>query len=193
MKRRIPYNCRSVESHVYETVENEEVAVFHLHGCSNWLVDLKSGSTIEVEAPDRQGLGKLFRAIWGEPNSWQPACIVPATVKDHYTISPPFNIGYDYLADNLKRARVLVIIGQSLRDETLKEMILWSAQTNDRLRFVVVDKDAGAKDTIRKREILGDCIPDNKLVFYSGRGFPDAAQEVLDVCAKLLERETIYL
>ncbi len=187
-RRRIPYTCRTVNSQGYATVENEEIAVFHLHGCPNWFVDLTTGNTIDVEAPDFKALEGLFRVIWNSPNSWQPACIVPATVKHHYTISPPFNFAYDYFAESLRRARLLVIIGQSLRDETLKEMILWAAQANHRLRFAVVDKDENAEEEAEKREVLRDCIPANKLVFYSGRGFPDAAQDVLGACAKLLDR-----
>ncbi|HUT62084.1 MAG TPA: SIR2 family protein [Phycisphaerae bacterium] len=197
-RQRLPEACRSVTEESYLQLDSCELALFHLHGCSNWFVNLKDGRVIEIEASSQERLAEIIQTLWYSPDGWQPACAVPAAVKDSYTISPPFNLAYDYLAEALKRARVLLIIGQSLRDETLKEMIFWSARANSGLHYVLVRKDSQPRggETERERKLREwreeapyDCIPKDRCTELHG-GFPDSAAQILEICRDLLRQAT---
>jgi hypothetical protein len=160
-----------------ELKQGQDVLLFRMHGCSSWFINRLTTETIEMTVDNNEDLGGAFDLFWRGLEPWVPGIIAPATVKDAYTIAPPFNLAYDYFAEGLKKARIAIIIGQRLRDETLKEMLFWSAQANPTLRYVVVGRDGQASPHVQ------DAIPADRLTYFAS-GFPDASDAILDFCQR---------
>lgn len=168
---------RNVEAETFNSVTTTDIALFHLHGCANWFIHRDTRRTIEVSADTVDDLAAVLNLMWHGIDNWLPGNIAPATVKDAYTVSPPFNIGYDYFAENIKRMKVMVIIGQRLRDQTIKEMVFWSAKCNPDLNYLVV----GYGDQISPH--ITDCVPDDRLTYLNG-GFPEEADQIVEFCKR---------
>ena len=188
MKFPIRFPAREIKNLTYSKIADKKIALFHLHGASNWFINTDSRLAIELET-DRKELSKIFDCFWHGSDPWIAGSIVPATVKDGYTISHPFNIGYDYMAENIKYARILIIIGQRMRDETLKEMVYWSSKSNPELNYVVVDlpelKESDLTNESSLCHVL-DCISKDRLKYF-GSGFPKRADDVLQYCKEVLK------
>ncbi len=183
------FSIKPISNQPFKEISGKSIALFHLHGGSNWFINKNTHRAIAA-AGNREQLEQVFDKLWYSSEPWLPGCIVPASVKDAYTIAPPFNTGYDYLAENIKKTRILLIIGQSLRDETLKEMILWSSKANPGLKYIVAGKEE--KNEIKRDDpdlyhIL-DCIPRERLL-YVGGGFPSNADQLLAFCEKFLQHQ----
>ncbi|MCW4016038.1 MAG: SIR2 family protein [Candidatus Bathyarchaeota archaeon] len=172
-----PCPTKQVTQNAYLKTENDSIALFHLHGCSSWLIDTTNGITLQINEND--DLETIIKLVWLSARPFIPGIIFPSTVKDTYTISPPFNIAYDYFSQTLREAKVLVIIGYSGRDETLKEIINWSSKKNQSLQFIVVGKG---------KEVpchLKDVIPENRL-FYLSNGICENVETVVHMCNNIV-------
>jgi hypothetical protein len=178
---RIPWRMREVTADSYLNIDDRGVILFRLHGACNWVLNRQTGQALSLSTRSQEDVTNAFEAFWRSRSEWIPGIVAPATVKDAYTITPPFCIGYDYLAEQLKRCKILVMIGQRLRDETLKEMIHWSGSANPELKFVLVDLP---EDSSRLRHIV-DCVPRGRLT-YIGGGFPQASKHITAACISLL-------
>jgi hypothetical protein len=173
------YPVKSVSHRPFLKSNNKKIALFHLHGCANWFVDTESENIIQLDP--REDLEYILPRCWFS-NSLIPANIFPATVKDAYTLSPPFDIGYDYFSQVIIQAKILVIIGYSGRDETLKEILLWGAKKNEDIKFIIV----GRGDQMSPH--LSDVLPDNRIHYLSG-GICKENDNVIKLCKSILKKK----
>ncbi len=173
------YPVKLVSHRPYLKTSNKEIALFRFHGCTNWFVDTKSENIIQFDP--KEDIEYILPACWFSNGSLVSANIFPATVKDAYTLSPPFDIGYDYFSQVVINAKVLIIIGYSGRDETLKEILLWGAKKNEHIEFIIVGK--GNKISAH----LKDVLPKNR-VHYLSDGICKQNDNVIKLCKSILEK-----
>lgn len=160
---------------------SQSIALFHLHGCSTWFVDVNAERTLQCDSRE-QDLELFLRMPWLTTNGLLPGAIFPATVKDAYTLSPPFDMGYDYLSQVVLHTRVILIIGFSGRDETIKEVLFWGARQNTKLQFIIV----GHGDAPPPH--LMDVLPADRVHYLSG-GISGQATAVVQWCHSVLQSE----
>jgi hypothetical protein len=170
------YPVRNVSHQPYLQLRRQQVALFHLHGCVNWFVDTKSGNVIQIDP--RDDLEYILPLSWFN-SGLIPANIVPAAVKDAYTISPPFDIGYDYFSQVITQSKILIIVGYSGRDDTLKEILLWGVNVNKECRFIVVGRGNNVSPH------LLDVLPQNR-VHYFGGGISDNVDAIAELCRSIV-------
>jgi hypothetical protein len=125
---------------------------------------------------DTKNLENILRQLWLPSTPWIPAAIFPATVKEAYTLSPPFETGYDYLAQSLLHAKIVIIVGYSGRDITIKEIIQWAKKENLKLKFIVI---GGNSNNLPVH--LGDVLPIERTMYLSG-GLSSNIEKVLELC-----------
>lgn len=172
-KRNGGYATKEVSFVPYLTCSNNSIPLFHIHGCSSWLVNKEKGMTVEF---DTKNLENILRQLWLPSTPWIPAAIFPATVKEAYTLSPPFETGYDYLAQSLLHAKIVIIVGYSGRDITIKEIIQWAKKENLKLKFIVI---GGNSNNLPVH--LGDVLPIERTMYLSG-GLSSNIEKVLELC-----------
>jgi hypothetical protein len=155
------YPVKKVSSDPFNQCNSQSIAYFHLHGCASWYVDPKTGNILEFD--DREaGKEIILQAIENSDRPLVPACLFPSVVKDAYSISPPYNLSYDYLLQTIIHVKVFIIVGYSGRDESIKDILLWGVRNNPQLKFIVVD----VNDTVPQH--LLDVLPSDRTVYLSG-------------------------
>lgn len=115
---------------------DERLRVVKLHGSVNWYVDDPGG---DVHRLDRGYAlpAHDFRLTRGE-HTLRPLMIIPTLEKQ--AITEPYVQLATHFADVLRDARVLLVIGNSLRDDHIRGVI---RTRMDRLHVMLINPDAG--------------------------------------------------
>jgi hypothetical protein len=133
VRRAVPADNRwsAREFHGYAPRDDLAVVLFKLHGSTTWAWD-RDDSLVELPFGTGKDPGKLRHAV-----------LYPyLTQKD--LEKEPFKTGYAYLEACLARAEWLVIIGTSLRDQRLVEILQGAVVTNPSLAVALVDPSLDA-------------------------------------------------
>jgi hypothetical protein len=117
----------------YEEQPNAvSVVLFKLHGSVRWGRSEQGGKEIISELQPRVGLN---------PGAFRQAVIYP-TLGPKPVRDEPFRTGYRFLRTCLAHARVLFVIGCSLRDAEIQDSISDAMDDNEQLHIVSVAPDA---------------------------------------------------
>jgi len=128
VRRGAPARSRwsAAEFHRYAPRDELTVVLFKLHGSTTWAWG-KDGSLVELPS----GTGK-------DPGAFRHALLYPY-LSPKGLEREPFKTGYAYLAGCLGKAEVLLIVGTSLRDQHLVEVLRSVVAANSGLQLLVVD------------------------------------------------------
>ncbi len=114
----------------YETITNNEVILFKLHGSVDW-VRTPSGAIQRVEGKQR------------DPGKLKTIIAYPSRLKREIH-EEPFRTNYDYLLACLIHAKLCVVIGFSFRDQEIVEELRQAMGVNEKLELMIFDPRAKA-------------------------------------------------
>ena len=141
-----------------EQPETTSVVLFKLHGSVRWAWSELPNREIISEVPPRVGLN---------PGVYTQAVIYP-TLGPKPVRDEPFRTGYRFLRTCLGNAKVLFVIGCSLRDSEIQDSISDAMDDNPSLHVVALSPNADHKKVAE----LTHCDPSRVAAIKQGFGFP---------------------
>lgn len=141
-----------------EQADPSSVVLFKLHGSVRWAWSELPNREVISEVPPRVGLN---------PGVYTQAVIYP-TLGPKPVRDEPFRTGYRFLRTCLGNAKVLFVIGCSLRDSEIQDSISDAMDDNRALHIVAISPNA---DHTKVAE-LTHCDPSRVAAIKQGFGFP---------------------
>lgn len=146
----------------FESYEEKQsvpsVVLFKLHGSVRW-----GWSTVAK----REVISELSPRVGRDPGIYKHAVLYP-TLGPKPVREEPFRTGYRFLRTCLGNARVLFVIGCSLRDSEIQEAISDAMDDNKELHIVSVAPDADHNRVAR----LTECDPSRVVAVQQEFTFP---------------------
>lgn len=115
-----------------EQPDTTSIVLFKLHGSVLWGRSLRDGKEVISELTPMVGLN---------PGPYKQAVIYP-TLRSKPVREEPFRTGYRFLRTCLANAKVLFVIGCSLRDGEIQDSISDAMDDNGQLHLVAIAPDA---------------------------------------------------
>jgi len=153
----------------YQEQPNEvSVVLFKLHGSVRWGRSEQGGKEIISELQPLVGLN---------PGAYRQAVIYP-TLGPKPVRSEPFRTGYRFLRTCLANAKIVYVIGCSLRDGEIQDSISDAMDDNPQLHIVSLAPDA---DYAKVAE-LTNCDPSRVTAIQKEFGLPEIGPKGVNDC-----------
>jgi hypothetical protein len=163
--------CNGMERRGYysewqpETYKREQYdfGIFRLHGCSHWVRQKKNGKILYQPIPERDNLSRR-----------EPCILYPEPLKDSLVSGEPFSIAYENLRLCLRGAKLIIIIGYSGRDETVRDAFREALYADPDKKFIFVTKGRA------ESAALEGLVDSKKVLAYFDKGIEDSTSDILD-------------